>query len=56
MIQRPGVRVGWGIETGFEQGTLALADYAAWPLMFALLVALALAFFMRETYPRGHSS
>ena len=52
MIQRPGVRVGWGVEAGVESGTLALAQYAAWPLMLALIVALGLAFVMRETYPR----
>jgi hypothetical protein len=52
MIQRPGVRVGSGIEAGFQSGTLTLAQYAASPLMSALIVALVLAFFMRETYPR----
>jgi hypothetical protein len=52
MIQRPGVRVGWGIEAGLEQGTLELAQYAGWPLMLAILIALGLAAVMRETYPK----
>jgi MFS family permease len=52
MIQRPGVRIGLGIETGIEPGTLTLAQYAALPLMVAIILALAVAFLMRETYPR----
>jgi sugar phosphate permease len=52
MIQRPGVRIGLGVDAGIEPGTLALAQYAALPLMLALIVALAIAFVMRETYPR----
>ena len=52
MIQRPGIRIGWGIESGLEGGTLELAQYAAWPLMLALILALGLAVTMRETYPR----
>jgi MFS family permease len=52
MIQRPGVRVGWGIEAGLERGTLELAQYAGWPLMLAILIALGFALVMRETYPK----
>jgi sulfite exporter TauE/SafE len=52
MIQRPGMRIGWGIEEGLEKGSLALAGYAAWPLMLAVLIALVIAFIMRETYPK----
>ena len=52
MIQRPGVRIGWGIEAGIERGTLELAQYASWPLMVALVVALGIAVVMRETYPK----
>jgi len=52
MISRPGVRIGWGVDAGIEHGTLALAQYAALPLMLALVVALMVAFTMRETYPR----
>jgi MFS family permease len=52
MIQRPGVRFGWGIEAGLEPGSLELAQYAGWPLMLALIIALAVALGMRETYPK----
>jgi MFS family permease len=52
MIQRPGVRFGWGTEAGLDTGSLELAQYAGWPLMLALILALALAFAIRETYPR----
>jgi MFS family permease len=52
MISRPGVRIGWGVDAGIEPKSLALAQYAAWPLMLAILVALAIALMMRETYPR----
>jgi hypothetical protein len=52
MISRPGMRIGLGIEAGIEPKSLELAQYAARPLMLALLVALAIAFLMRETYPR----
>ena len=52
MIQRPGVRIGWGIEAGIERGTLELAQYAGWPMMVALIVALGIALAMRETYPK----
>jgi hypothetical protein len=50
MIQRPGVRIGWGATSGLEQGTLALAQYAALPLLLALVVACVFAATMRETY------
>ena len=53
MISRPGVRIGFGLEAGIEPKTLELAQYAAWPLMLAIVVALAIAFVMRETYPRN---
>jgi MFS family permease len=52
MISRPGMRIGLGIEAGIEPKSLELAQYAARPLMLAILVALAIAFLMRETYPR----
>jgi len=52
LIARPGVRIGWGIGEGIEAGSLAIAQYAAVPLVGALAVALVLAFVMRETYPR----
>ena len=56
MIQRPGVRVGWGIEAGIEPGTLELAQYAGWPLMLAIVLALGLAMMIRETYPKQQAS
>jgi MFS family permease len=56
MIQRPGVRVGWGIEAGIEPGTLELAQYAGWPLMLAIVMALGLAMMIRETYPKQQAS
>jgi hypothetical protein len=41
------------IEAGIEPKSLELAQYAVRPLMLAVVVALAIAFFMRETYPRN---
>ena len=52
MISRPGVRIGWALDAGIEPKSLDLAQYAAWPLMAALIVALILAFVIRETYPK----
>jgi MFS family permease len=52
MISRPGVRIGLGIEAGIEPKSLELAQYAAWPLMLAIVVALVIALVLRETYPR----
>ena len=37
----------------WDYATLALAQYATWPLVAALAIALALAFRMRETYPKS---
>jgi MFS family permease len=53
MISRPGVRIGWGLEAGLEPKSLELAQYASLPLIVALVVAVALAFYMKETYPRS---
>jgi len=53
LISRPGVRVGLGIEAGIEPRSLALAQYASWPLLAALVIALALPFLMKETYPKS---
>ena len=52
MISRPGVRIGWGLEAGIEPKSLELAQYASLPLLLALVFALALSFYMKETYPR----
>jgi sulfite exporter TauE/SafE len=56
MIQRPGVRVGAGIEAGLEPRSLELAQHAGLPLMLAVIVALGLALVMRETYPKQQPS
>jgi MFS family permease len=53
LISRPGVRIGLGIEAGLEPKSLAIAQYASWPLVAALVVAFVLPFFMRETYPKS---
>lgn len=51
LISRPGMRIGWGIDAGIEPQSLALAQYASWPLVALLVIAFALPFFMKETYP-----
>jgi sulfite exporter TauE/SafE len=56
MIQRPGVRVGAGIEAGMQPGTLELAQHAGRPLMLAILIALGFALVMRETFPKQQAS
>ena len=53
LISRPGVRVGWGMEGGIAPRSLELAQYASVPIIIALVVALALSFVMKETYPRS---
>jgi MFS family permease len=53
MISRPGERIGLGIEAGFEPKSLGLAQYASVPLLVALVIALALSFYMKETYPKS---
>jgi MFS family permease len=52
MISRPGVRIGMGLEAGIEPKSLELAQYASLPLLVALAVAIALSFYMKETYPK----
>lgn len=51
LISRPGMRIDRGVAESVEHG-MALAQYAATPLVAALVLALLLALFMRETYPR----
>jgi predicted MFS family arabinose efflux permease len=51
LISRPGVRIGLGLEQGVEAGTLEAAQFAGWPLLIALILAMAIAVLMRETYP-----
>ena len=51
LISRPGVRIGQGIESGIEKGTMDMVQYAALPLILALAIALVLCFVMKETHP-----
>jgi hypothetical protein len=51
MISRPGVRIGLGLDSGINPGTLQIAQYAARPLLVGLGIALVIAILMRETYP-----
>ena len=53
LISRPGVRIGIGVEAGIEPKSLAIAQYASRPLLAALVIALALALYIRETYPKA---
>lgn len=50
MITRPGVRIGWGIDSGLQPQSLDIARYAGWPLMVAIVAAFVVAVLMRETY------
>ncbi|MFT4173790.1 MAG: MFS transporter [Rhodocyclaceae bacterium] len=52
MIAAPGARVVSGMAAGLHEHTLALAEYAAEPILIALGVALVLSLVMRESYPR----
>jgi MFS family permease len=52
MIAAPGARVVSGMAAGLQEHTLALAEYAAEPILIALAVALVLSLVMRESYPR----
>lgn len=51
LISRPGVRIGLGLEAGYEPASLPLAQYASLPIIVACVLALVIAVFMRETYP-----
>jgi predicted MFS family arabinose efflux permease len=53
LIARPGVLGSRALEGGLEPGTLELAQYAGRPLVVALVLALVLALFMKETYPKA---
>jgi MFS family permease len=52
LIARPGVLGSRALERGVEAGTLELAQAAGRPLVIALVLALAL--YMKETYPKAH--
>ena len=54
MISRPGLRVGLGQAEGLAPASLDLAQFAARPLMLAVLIALVIAVFMRETHPEAN--
>jgi MFS family permease len=51
MMARPGVRIDRAVELGMEKGSLDLAQYAALPLVVALVIAFVLSLAMRESYP-----
>jgi MFS family permease len=53
MISRPGVRIGIGLEAGEIPGSIELAQFAGRPLLAGVIVALIVALFVRETYPRS---
>lgn len=53
MIAAPGARVVSGQAAGLPEHTLALAEYAAEPLLIALAIAFVLALIMRESYPNN---
>ncbi len=52
LMSRPGVRIGWGLDSGIEAKTLELAQYAALPITIALVLAFVISFVMRESYPQ----
>jgi hypothetical protein len=52
MISRPGVPICLAIEARIVPKSLELAQYAARPLMVAIVLALAIASAMGETYPK----
>lgn len=51
LISRPGVRIGLGLEAGYEPASLPLAQYASLPIIIACVLALVIAMVMKETYP-----
>jgi len=56
LISRPGERIQMGVDSGIQPASLDIAQYAAWPLVVALALALVLAFVMKETYPGTHGN
>ena len=52
MISRPGMRIEVGLEADLEPRSMELAQFASRPLLLGVIVALLIAVFMRETYPR----
>lgn len=56
MISRPGLRAGLGLEEGLVPASLELAQFASRPLLVAIIGALVIALFMRETHPGRQAS
>ncbi len=54
LIARPGIRGDRAIEMGLEPKTYDILQYAAQPLIIALVLSVILAFAMKETYPKEH--
>ena len=54
MISRPGFRAGLGLEEGIAAASLELVQFAARPMMLALVAAFLLAMFMWETHPSAN--
>jgi len=52
LISRPGIRIGLGLDAGYEPASLQLAQYASVPIIVACALAVVIAIVMRETYPR----
>ena len=52
MISRPGVRIGIGLDAELTPRSIELAQFASRPLLLGIVVALLVALFMRETYPK----
>ena len=53
LISRPGVRIGMGLDAGIDPKSLELAQYAALPLLIALVISTILSFVMKETHPKA---
>ena len=54
MISRPGERIGLGLEAGIEPKSLEIAQYASLPLLVAMVIAVALTFYMKERPTQEH--
>src|SRR5690606_38738355 len=52
LISRPGIRIGLGVDAGYEPASLELAQYASVPILVACALAVVIAVVMPETYPR----
>ncbi|WP_217698691.1 MFS transporter [Pseudoxanthomonas indica] len=55
MISRPGMRASVAADAGVATGSLAMAQFAARPLLLGIGIAWVIAALMRETYP-GHGT